>query len=117
MLTRLGVSAMCTRNSQSKALEWNSTTWDYRSENVIKNKTRVYNSFNNRCYPAYRKPDVWLRSNLYWIQNFGEERFLGRPKLDEERSSPVAYPDGSALILSINFVNGALCIDSVKRGD
>ena len=99
-------------------LEPNSTPWDVVFDNVaIQSNNRVFKIFDNRFHLTYRKPDVWLRSDLSWIQKFDVNFFwykesesaqsqLGRPTSEEVKAKQVAYPDGSALILSINFVNG-----------
>ena len=99
-------------------LEPNSTPWDVGSDNVaIQSNNRVFKIFDNRFHLTYCKPNVWLRRDLSWIQKFDVKLFsykeneparnkLGRPTSEEEKAKQVAYPDGSALIISYNFING-----------
>eukprot|EP00980_Cylindrotheca_fusiformis_P005201 scaffold1116_cov66-Cylindrotheca_fusiformis.AAC.1 len=89
--------------------------WIVVSDSVVidKKNQKVYKIFDNRLRATYRRPDVWLNSNLPCISALHVEsvRFnesddiavLGKP---EARQKVVPYPKGSVVVIRYDYLDG-----------
>ena len=103
--------------------------WKVASDNAVIRGDNEYvlKVFDNRHRPAFRRPDVWLKDDLPWIQNLNVETefeftessdlaVLGRPETDKCKkrrrdeeyrySSHTPYPKGSAVVIKYKYQHG-----------
>eukprot|EP00980_Cylindrotheca_fusiformis_P019395 scaffold6663_cov92-Cylindrotheca_fusiformis.AAC.3 len=89
--------------------------WIVVSDSVVidKKNQQVYKIFDSRLRATYRRPDVWLNSNLPCISALhvesvrfnesGDIAVLGQP---EARQKVVPYPKGSVVVIRYDYLDG-----------